>query len=52
MASEDFVRQHGLEHKAVEIIAQEMVTDTASTFDENSCLKMVRATGVLWQTSV
>ncbi|KAG5285477.1 hypothetical protein AALO_G00003820 [Alosa alosa] len=41
LASEDFVRSHGLENKAVEIIAQEMVTDTASTFEENSCLKMV-----------
>lgn len=42
MASEDFVRRHGLEHKAVEIIAQEMVTDMSSTFEENSCIKMVR----------
>ncbi|XP_063075753.1 sterol carrier protein 2 [Engraulis encrasicolus] len=41
LASEDFVRRHGLENKAVEIIAQAMVTDMASTFEENSCMKMV-----------
>ena len=44
LASEDFVRRHGLEQQAVEIVAQEMVTDLASTFEENSCIKMVRAT--------
>ncbi|XP_028834194.1 non-specific lipid-transfer protein-like isoform X1 [Denticeps clupeoides] len=41
LASEDFVRRYGLEDKAVEIIAQEMVTDLSSTFEENSCIKMV-----------
>ncbi|XP_045906920.1 sterol carrier protein 2 [Micropterus dolomieu] len=41
LASEAFVRKHHLENQAVEIIAQEMVTDLASTFDENSCIKMV-----------
>ncbi|XP_054621435.1 sterol carrier protein 2 [Dunckerocampus dactyliophorus] len=41
LASEDFVRQHRLEKQAVEILAQEMVTDLATTFDENSCIKMV-----------
>ncbi|KAK0134406.1 Non-specific lipid-transfer protein [Merluccius polli] len=41
LASEDFVRRHGLEHQAVEILAQEMVTDLATTFEENSCIKMV-----------
>ncbi|XP_056148970.1 sterol carrier protein 2 [Lampris incognitus] len=41
LASEAFVRSHGLESQAVEILAQEMVTDLASTFDENSCMKMV-----------
>lgn len=41
LASEDFVRKHHLEHQAVEIVAQEMVTDVASTFEENSCIKMV-----------
>ncbi|XP_048845795.1 sterol carrier protein 2 [Brienomyrus brachyistius] len=41
LASEDFVIRHGLQHKAVEILAQEMVTDLASTFQENSCIKMV-----------
>lgn len=42
LASEDFVRKHQLENQAVEILAQEMVTDFNSTFEENSCIKMVR----------
>ncbi|GAA6090981.1 sterol carrier protein 2 [Tachysurus ichikawai] len=41
LASERFVRKHRLESKAVEIIAQEMVTDLSTTFEENSCIKMV-----------
>ncbi|KAE8291220.1 Non-specific lipid-transfer protein [Larimichthys crocea] len=41
LASEAFVRKHHLENQAVEIVAQEMVTDFASTFEENSCIKMV-----------
>uniref|UniRef100_A0A8C6U4D4 Sterol carrier protein 2 n=1 Tax=Neogobius melanostomus TaxID=47308 RepID=A0A8C6U4D4_9GOBI len=41
LASEAFVRKHHLEKQAVEILAQEMVTDLSSTFDENSCIKMV-----------
>ncbi len=41
VASEDFVRQHGLETQAVEILGQHMATDFASTFDEGSMIKMV-----------
>ncbi|XP_034038282.1 non-specific lipid-transfer protein [Thalassophryne amazonica] len=41
LASEAFVRSHNLENQAVEILAQEMVTDLTSTFEENSCIKMV-----------
>ncbi|XP_057714198.1 sterol carrier protein 2 [Corythoichthys intestinalis] len=41
LASENFVRRHHLEEQAVEILAQEMVTDLTTTFDENSCIKMV-----------
>lgn len=41
LASEAFVKKHHLENQAVEILAQEMVTDLSSTFDENSCIKMV-----------
>ncbi|XP_068095084.1 sterol carrier protein 2 [Hyperolius riggenbachi] len=41
VVSEDFVRKHGLERQAVEILAQEMVTDLASTFNDNSCIKAV-----------
>lgn len=41
LASERFVRKNGLESKAVEILAQEMVTDLPSSFNENSVMKMV-----------
>jgi acetyl-CoA acetyltransferase len=43
LASEDFVRKHGLESKAVEILGMAMATDFASTFSERSCIKMVGA---------
>ena len=33
LASEDFVRRHGLESRAVEIVAQAMATDFPSTFE-------------------
>lgn len=51
LASETFVRRNGLEKKAVEIIAQEMVTDLTSTFEENSCMKMVRVADFVEQHS-
>nr|XP_014269052.2 non-specific lipid-transfer protein [Maylandia zebra] len=41
LASEPFVRKYHLQNQAVEIVAQEMVTDLTSTFEENSCIKMV-----------
>lgn len=41
LASEEFVRKYGLEPKAVEIVAQEMMTDLPSAFEENSCIKMI-----------
>jgi len=41
LASEDFVRKHGLATKAVEIAGMAMTTDFRSTFDEKSCIKMV-----------
>ena len=41
IASEDFVRKHGLEAQAVEILGQHMSTDFASTFNEKSMIKMV-----------
>ncbi|XP_053740316.1 sterol carrier protein 2 isoform X2 [Synchiropus splendidus] len=41
LVSESFVRRHGLENQAVEILAQEMVTDMPSSFEENSCIKMI-----------
>ncbi|XP_048352979.1 sterol carrier protein 2 isoform X1 [Sphaerodactylus townsendi] len=41
LASEEFVRNNGLESKAVEIVAQEMTTDFPSSFEENSCTKAV-----------
>lgn len=41
LASEDFVRRHGLESKAVEIAGQVMRTDFPSTFTEKSAMKLV-----------
>jgi len=40
LASERFVREHGLESQAVEIIGQAMTTDTESTFGEGD-MKLV-----------
>uniref|UniRef100_I3N514 Sterol carrier protein 2 n=1 Tax=Ictidomys tridecemlineatus TaxID=43179 RepID=I3N514_ICTTR len=40
LASEEFVQKYGLQSKAVEILAQEMVTDLPSTFDEESVIKV------------
>jgi sterol carrier protein 2 len=41
LASEDFVKQHGLQAKAIEIAGQAMATDLPSSFEERSCIKMV-----------
>ena len=41
VVSEDFVRNHGLEDKAVEILAQSMTTDTEATFSENDSIHLV-----------
>ena len=41
LASEEFVKKHGLESKAVEILGMEMATDLVSTFQENSSIKVV-----------
>ena len=41
LASEDFVRKHGLQGKAVEILGMAMTTDYRSTFDDKSCIKLV-----------
>ncbi|XP_015749444.1 PREDICTED: non-specific lipid-transfer protein-like [Acropora digitifera] len=41
LASEEFVKKHDLQSKAVEIIGMEMATDFRSTFDENSSIKLV-----------
>ncbi|MCZ6573827.1 MAG: lipid-transfer protein [Planctomycetota bacterium] len=41
LASEAFVRKHGLEGQAVEIIGQAMTTDFKSTFDEKSAMKLI-----------
>ncbi len=43
LASEDFVREHGLEDQAIEIVGQSMVTDTPATFDKNSLISLVGA---------
>ncbi|OQR68744.1 non-specific lipid-transfer protein-like, partial [Tropilaelaps mercedesae] len=41
LMSEDMVKRLGLQDQAVEILAMEMATDLPSTFEENSCIKMV-----------
>ncbi|KAL9950364.1 hypothetical protein ACROYT_G042852 [Oculina patagonica] len=41
LASEEFVKKHGLESKAVEIVGMEMATDLKSTFHEDSAIKVV-----------
>ncbi len=41
LASEAFVRKHGLEGQAVEILGQAMTTDYQSTFDQKSAMKLV-----------
>jgi sterol carrier protein 2 len=41
LASEDFVKKHGLQSQAVEIAGMAMATDLPSTFEEKSCIKMV-----------
>jgi sterol carrier protein 2 len=41
LASEDFVKKHGLQAKAVEIAAMAMTTDFSSSFDTKSCIKLI-----------
>merc|ERR1712176_95881 len=41
VASEAFVKAHGLEGQAVEITGMHMATDQNSTFDDKSCIKMI-----------
>ena len=45
LVSEEFVKKHGLEDKAVEILGMEMATDLGSTFNENSSIKLVSVIG-------
>ncbi len=41
LASEDFVKKHNLQAKAVEIAGMAMTTDYDSTFTEQSCIKLI-----------
>ncbi|MCK6553983.1 lipid-transfer protein [Candidatus Binatia bacterium] len=41
LASEDFVKRHNLQARAVEIAGMAMATDLPSTFGEQSCIKLV-----------
>lgn len=41
LANEEFVRKNHLEMQAVEIVAMEMTTDYASTFNTQSCMNLV-----------
>lgn len=41
VASEDFVRKHGLENQAIEIVAQALTTDEPITFESKSAMEVV-----------
>jgi sterol carrier protein 2 len=41
LASEDFVKKHGLQGRAIEIAGQAMATDFDSSFDERSMIKAI-----------
>ena len=41
LASEDFVRKHNLQDRAIEIVGMAMASDFPSTFDAKSCIKLV-----------
>ncbi|CAL1696638.1 unnamed protein product [Somion occarium] len=41
VASEEFVRKHGLENQAIEIVAQALTTDDPSTFESKSAMNVV-----------
>ena len=41
VASEDFVKKHGLQAKAIEILGMAMATDMPSTFEEKSMIKLI-----------
>jgi sterol carrier protein 2 len=41
LASEEFVKQHNLQHQAVEIVGMSMRTDIQSSFDDQSCIKII-----------
>jgi sterol carrier protein 2 len=43
LASENFVRKHGLAQHAVEIAGMAMTTDFETTFSEKSCIKLIGA---------
>jgi len=43
LCSEEFVKKHGLQAQAIEIIGMSMKTDFPSTFEEKSMIKMVGA---------
>ena len=41
LASEEFVRKHNLMGQAVEILSMQMTTDTPSTFEDKSAIKLI-----------
>jgi sterol carrier protein 2 len=41
LASEEFVKKHGLQKQAVEIAGMAMTSDFSSTFDAKSCIKLI-----------
>jgi sterol carrier protein 2 len=41
IASEDFVKKHGLQNQAIEIVAQALTTDNVVTFEGRSAMDVV-----------
>jgi sterol carrier protein 2 len=41
LCSEDFVKKHNLQGRAVEIVGMAMTTDFTSSFDSKSCIKLI-----------
>lgn len=41
LCSEQYMKEHGLEDQAVEIAGMSMTTDTPSSFESDSCIKLI-----------
>jgi acetyl-CoA acetyltransferase len=41
LCNEKFMKEHGLEDQAIEIAGMTLKTDTSSTFEDKSCMKLI-----------